>query len=79
MARTTLNLDDPILDDLKRLQKKEGKSLGELASEVLAEGLAARREGKRTRGHEFRWKSRSMKARVDLEDKDAINAILDGD
>jgi len=43
MARTTINLDDPVLADLKRLQRKEGKPLGELASELLASAIAERK------------------------------------
>jgi hypothetical protein len=76
MARTTLNLDDPILLDLKRLQKKEKKSLGEVASEVLAEGLAHRARHRSSR-RPFRWISRKMEARVDLADKEAVFRILD--
>jgi hypothetical protein len=36
MTRTTLNLDGPVLAELKRLQREEGKPLGDLASELLA-------------------------------------------
>lgn len=76
MARTTLKLDDPVLRELKLLQKKEKKSLGEVASEVLAEGLAHRNRRRRG-GLPFRWISRKMEARVDLADKDAVFRILD--
>ena len=36
MPRTTLNIDEPILQELKRLQKEEKKSLGGLVSDLLA-------------------------------------------
>jgi hypothetical protein len=78
MARTTLNLDDPILQDLKDLQEREGKSLGELASEILAEGLARRKRGRRE-PPPFRWTTKKMDAKVDLTDKDAVYRILDED
>src|SRR5438270_72904 len=79
MARTTLNLDDPddpVLADLKRLQRKEGKALGDLASELLATAIAAR---KTTRSSPMRlhWTSRPMGALVDLSDKDAVFAATD--
>src|SRR5437588_10841895 len=76
MARTTLNLDDPVLADLKRLQRKEGKALGDLASELLATAIAAR---KATRSSPMRlhWTSRPMGALVDLSDKDAVLAATD--
>ena len=40
MPRTTLNIDAPVLEDLKRLQKKENKALGTLVSELLVQALA---------------------------------------
>ncbi len=75
MARTILNLADPILDELKRLQKKEKRSMGDLASKLLAEAIAAREE--KPESSKLRWKSKSMRVRVDLRDKEALNAVLD--
>ena len=75
MARTTLDIDTPILKELKALQKKEKRSLGRVASHLLAEALA-----RRTCRHEkteFKWTSRAMRARVDLEDKDKLYTLLD--
>ena len=77
MPRTTLDLDAPILEDLKRLQKRERKSLGRLASDLLADALSRREKGGQPRP--FAWRTRSMEARVDLTDKDAVQAILDRD
>lgn len=39
--RTTIDLDDDILRALKRRQREERKTLGQLASELLAQALAA--------------------------------------
>ena len=77
MARTTLDIDEPILKELKDLQAKEKKSLGQLATELIADALA-RRE-KPTRRRKLKWISRDLKPRVDLEDKEAVNAILNAD
>ncbi|MBI1873265.1 MAG: antitoxin [Acidobacteria bacterium] len=77
--RTTVDVDGPILSELKRLQKQERKSLGRLVSNLLAEALAARKEAARTTRPSFRWISRPMGARVDLADKDAVHAALDRD
>ena len=74
--RTTLDIDAPVLDELRRLQKREGGTLGSLASRVLAEGLA--RRARRTPKPAFKWTARSMGAMVDLADKDAVHALLDG-
>ena len=78
MSRTTLDIDDPILLELKKLQQKEGKSLGQTVSELLAEALSFRRSGKRREPH-LRWIAKPMKELVDITDKEALWAALDQD
>jgi len=75
--RTTLDIDDPILRKVKALQRKEGRSMGMIVSELLADALAHRRRSQRRLS--LRWTSRPMSSRVDLADKDALHAILDAD
>jgi hypothetical protein len=74
--RTTVDIDDTILRELKRLQKKEKKSLGRLVSDLLASALR-QGEAKGQVRREFRWFSQRMEARVDLGDHDAILEVLD--
>jgi hypothetical protein len=75
--RTTVDIADPILADVKRVQAREGKALGEIVTELLAEGLAARqREEPRT---ELKWIARDLGPRFDLREKEAIWALLDRD
>ena len=74
--RTTLDIDDPVLRDLKKLQKRERKSMGRLVSDFLAVALGQMR-AKKPRARVFRWVSRPMKARVDLADRDAILEAMD--
>jgi mRNA-degrading endonuclease RelE of RelBE toxin-antitoxin system len=76
MPRTTVDIDAPILRDLKRLQKRERKSLGRLVSDLLAEALGPHRRQDAER-REFSWVARPMDARVDLADKEAVRTILD--
>lgn len=76
MARTTLDIDTPVLRDLKKLQKAEKKSLGRLVSDLLTEALSRRRESP-SRKRPLRWTARDMRALVDLADKEAIYAALD--
>ncbi len=79
MMRTTLNIDTPLLDELKRLQKQQkGKavSLGRLVSELLTEALARRRT-EVAEGPGFEWISKPMGALVDVDDKEAVYAELD--
>jgi len=75
--RTTLDIEDPILRDIKAIHKAEGRSMGAIVSELLADALARRGAPRATR--KFRWVSRPMKARVNLADKDAVYAALDVD
>lgn len=70
--RTTIDIDDPILKDLKRLQRREGKSLGRLVSDLLAQSLASARSADAVAAPAFNWHSQPMKAKVDLSDKHAL-------
>jgi plasmid stability protein len=76
MPRTTLDLDPSVLRELRRRGEREGKSMGRVASEVLATALGSSEPARPT----FTWISKDLGApRVDLEDKEAVRAILDGD
>jgi len=76
MPRTTVDIDAAVLRDLKRLQKREGKSLGKLISELVAAALS-RGRGSGEKASPFVWAERPMRARVDLEDKEAVRTALD--
>jgi hypothetical protein len=77
IMRTTLDIDDPILKEVRTLHEREGRSMGAVVSELLAEALARRRSsGARP---PFRWTSRDMRPLVDLSDKEAVYAALDAD
>lgn len=71
--RTTIDLDDDILRTLKRRQREEQKTLGQLVSELLAQALAT---DPRPRV-DIRWATADLRPRVDLDDKDAVWAVLD--
>ena len=75
--RTTVDIDDPILREVKAIHKKEGRSMGAVVSALLADALA-RRRSQRSRPP-FRWTTRAMHARIPLADKDALYALLDGE
>jgi hypothetical protein len=77
MARTTIELDEPILRDLKRLQRREGRSLDRLVSELLAKALRRRKSPECQPVH-FRWVPQSMRARVEPWNKRGLHAALDG-
>jgi hypothetical protein len=75
--RTTIDIDDLVLKDLKRLQRREGQSLSRLVSDLLAQALAASRQ-RAAQPTLFAWTSRPMGARVDLADRDTVLDILAG-
>ena len=74
MPRTTIDIDAQVLRDLKDRQEREGKSLGQLISELVAAGL---RDDPEPPTEPFAWTSAKMRARVDLTDKDAVYRALD--
>ncbi len=76
--RTTLDIDEPVLKELKAVQKREGKSLGRLVSDLLTVVLAERRRGDSDSPGPIQWKSRPMGARVDLADREAVYDLMDG-
>lgn len=73
--RTTVDIEAPVLKELRELQKREGGTLGNLVSRLLAEALA--RRPKHPGKPKLDWTARPMGARVDLADKEAVYAILD--
>jgi hypothetical protein len=75
MTRTTLDIDAAVLRGLKRRQKREGKSLGQLVSELLA-GALDRERDPLDEEEPFVWFSKPMQALVDLEDKEAVRRAL---
>jgi hypothetical protein len=74
VPRTTIDIDAGVLRELKRRQRKEGKTLGQLVSELLA---ASMRKGDEP-ARRLRWKAKGMRPRVDLEDKEAVRRALEG-
>jgi hypothetical protein len=77
MPRTTLDLDGTVLSELRRRGQTEGKSMGQVASELLARGLA---EGAEQPVPALQWRSDDLgEALVDLEDRDAVQEALDAD
>jgi hypothetical protein len=77
MPRTTLDLDGSVLAELRRRGRLERKSMGQIASELLARGLA---EGTERPVPALHWTSDDLgDALVDLEDREAVREALDAD
>lgn len=73
MPRTTLNIDRAVLDELREKAERESKSLGDLASELLACALASEPAPQ----PEFVWLHRDLgKTRLDLDDWSVVQEFL---
>jgi hypothetical protein len=76
MSRTTIDLDPTVLRQLKARQRREGKTLGRLVSELLSSALEEDGGEPRTPAL-LAWSSRPMGALVDLDDPEALRRALD--
>jgi hypothetical protein len=75
MPRTTFDLDATVLADLRRRAGEEGKSMGQMASELLAGGLS---EEAPVEPRPLSWVSKDMGPfKIDLEDKEAVWNLVD--
>jgi hypothetical protein len=73
MARTTLDLDPAVLRELRRLGALEGKSMSQVASELLAQAIAGSAD---LAALEFQWISSDLGTpMIDLEDPEAIRRV----
>lgn len=69
-----MNIDASVLRALKRRAAEEGKSLGDVISEVVAPALASKPTNRSSR---LRWRTAQMgPPKVDLEDKEAVRVAL---
>jgi hypothetical protein len=76
MPRTTIDLESAVLKELRRRSHQEGKSMGQVASEILALALT----GPPPASEPFGWTTGRLGIpRVDLEDREAVRAALERD
>ena len=76
MTRTTLDLDPSVLQELRERAAREDKSMGQVASELLVRTIG---EPAESEPRPLKWHSANLgKPLVDLEDKEAVWAVLDG-
>ena len=76
--RTTVDIDTPVMKDLKKIRQKEGKSLGRLISDLLAQALGERKSAKAPTKPP-KWISKRMGARIDLADHEALYAAMESE
>jgi hypothetical protein len=77
IMRTTIDLDPIVVTELKRRSKSAGKSMGQVASELLATSLSEQAGRPRNPGG-LTWIAKDLgRPLVDLEDREAVRALLD--
>jgi hypothetical protein len=77
MSRTTIDLDPAVLRELRRRGAREGKSMGQVASELLARAVSLDPD---VPPPPFAWTSARLGVPlVDLDDKEAVRRVLDAD
>ena len=76
MPRTTVNLDGPILAELRARAQRERKPLGRLASELLAGALAPASPARRTRRRP-QWIAKDLGRGLDYADTDALYEAME--
>lgn len=74
MPRTTIDIDASVLRELKARARRDRRSIGQIASELLAGALHSSQPPGRRR---IQWITRPMGALVDLEDKEAVRRALE--
>ena len=74
--RTTLDIDEPILAELKRRGRNQHKPLGQVVSELVATALHTG-ETQAPAAPAFTWVAKPMRAKVDLADHDALLDAMD--
>ncbi len=75
--RTTVDIDDPILRELKRVARQERKSLGRVLSDLLADALG-RRKNDAPRAVKLRWIARPLGSQIDYADGGALLDAMEG-
>jgi hypothetical protein len=75
MKRTTLVLEEAVMDAVRELARKQKRQLSRVVNELLLEGVRKRRK---PRPGGFELPSFSMgKPRVNLADRNALEALMD--
>lgn len=77
MPRTTLDIDSSVLEELRSRQRRDRRPLGSIASELLARAMAHDAVDGTAAEPPFEWRSQAMGARVDLEDRHAVQEALE--
>jgi len=76
MSRTTIDIDPTVMRQLKARQRRGGKTLGRLVSELLSAAMQADVDDPRSPAP-LAWSARPMRALVDLDDPEAVRRAVE--
>ena len=75
MPRTTIDLDPAVLREIRRRSAHEGKTLGQIASDLLSRALAT---DDPLPAPDFDWVSADLgRPRIAMEDPESVRRALD--
>lgn len=77
MSRTTLEIDDTVLGELRTRSERAHKSMGRVVTEILATAFAEGEAGSEPKT-KFVWHTQDMKMLIDIDDKEELYRVLDG-
>ena len=79
MTRTTLTLEDNLLERLKKQALEQKVSLSAVVNDLLHRAMLARETRERNTKLASEWKTfKSGKPKVDINDRDALYDVMDG-
>ena len=77
MARTTLAIDDDLMKRIKEKAAREGRTLQDVANELLRNALVQQKPKRILKLKLRGWKA-TQRPRVDLLDRDKLLDLMDG-
>jgi hypothetical protein len=75
MACITLEIDDAVLSEIRKLAATRNQAFGSVISQLLVEAVTARVLA--VEAHPLVWYSQAMGVGVDISDMDALFSVLD--
>lgn len=75
MAKTTVDIDDRLLREVRALSHKNGLSIKETLERLIASGLSTIHQ--KPREKKLTWKMSPSAALVDIRDKDALYRAIE--
>jgi len=76
MAKTTVEIDDRLMREVRALSRRENRTLKETLEFLISSGLRAGKGGKKAA---LRWTTSDSQVLVDILDKDALYRAMESE